>query len=525
MGYVQRGAAAVLINARKDKRGWYTALLLLGAFGIVVFQFWNSLWASSIDLALHYALAARITEYGHAPTTVDDTLGIMNGYPTLSHSVAAALGMVPGSVLAGLQLTVLISLTAVWSGIALMLMSVPERRQLVALVCALAVFGLNRWRLHLELFGNEVLWNFFFAQLTAQAAAILALAGALLMERRQIGRALRYVTLAASIPVIAQIHPVPALEVLGVLCLMLALDLRASATEGRRPRLLFGLCVIAVTLAGIVLNPTFITFTRISQNNGVLNLIYTSTPASLALESGLVIAVSAAILIRWLRLEGGGQRGFLILKYSGLLGVTIAGLCLIQVVTLAFGLGSLYAVKKYAYGMNTLLLIDIPLLVASHRYHAADPESPRGGWAAALIQPGLTAVLVVAAIFAVMPQASTRMGSVQDILSLERFAGTYRQANPGSSSGRYDYAAGLFRPDPAVDYMVTIGILKTPQDRNVDDIFGGRLPSRPRSVGRIFTSIGSPRWDIPACRMLVKPEGYAILDGPCVMATLGARSP
>jgi hypothetical protein len=306
---------------------------------------------------------------------------------------------------------------------------------------------------------------------------------------------------------------------------MLALDLRRPATEGRRPQLVFGLSVIAVSLAGTVLNPTFITFTRISQNNGVLDLLYTRTPASLALESVLVIAVSAAILVRWLRLAGGDQRGFLILKYASFLGVTIAGLCLIQVVTLALGLGSFYAVKKYAYGMNTLLLIDIPLLAASHRYRAADPESPRGGRAAAFIQPCVTAAMVVAAIFTLMPAASTRMGSMQDILSLEGFAGTYRQTNPGSSSGKYDYAAGLFRPDPAVDYMITIGILKTPQDRNVDDIFGGRLPSRPRSVGRIFTSFGSPRWDIPACRVSATPEGYAILDGPCAMGALGARSP
>lgn len=508
-------------RASSVRRG-LAVLALLAACTLVVLYYWNSLWAASIDLGLHYAVTARIMEYGHAPTTVDPSLGIMNGYPSLAHTVAAILGEVLGSALAGLQLTSLISVVVLWSSLAVMLLALPWRRGWIAFIAVICLFLLNGSAVHLELFGNELLWNFFFPQLVGQAAAFLVIAAVLIMERIQVAPTIRCLTLGAAVPVLAQLHPLPALEVWGVLALQVAADFAVSKSGNRRAALVIGLGAAALSLAVTVLNPTFITVSRISQNNGVLNLRYTPTPADLGIECAVVIACSTALFVRWARLGAGdGQRSNLALKYFGLLGLTISGLCLLQVVMLAFGVGSLYAVKKYAYGLNTLLVLELPLLLASWPgILPAAFEAKPANWVTSSLSQAIPAVLVLASVFSIMPPTSTRIAALAEVLPIERFAMMYRNVTPGSDSGKFDYAAGLGTGDGAVEFMITIGVLKTPQGRNVDGILWGGLPPRPRLVGRVFTRVGSERWDIPACRQLVTPDGFAILDGTCVMQHL-----
>ncbi len=513
---------AVSNSEKVGGRGWLTALVLIAACVLVILYYWNSLWAASVDLGLHYAVTARIMEYGHVPTIADPSLGSMNGYPSLSHTLAALSGQMLGSTIAGLQLTALIALAALWASIALMLLSLPGQQLRIAFGAEIAILLLNKFLIHLELFGNELLWNFFFPQLVSQAAGLLVITLVLYMERRQVAPEVRYAVLGASVPILAQLHPLPALEVWGLLVLQLALDFLRSRDGDRRASLIVGLGAVAASLLLTVLNPSFITVARVSENNGALNLRYTPNPISLVIESGIVIAGSAMLLLWWMKLgTSEGQRSSLMLKYSGLLGLTIAGLCLLQVILLTFGVGSVYAVKKYAYGLNTLLVIDLPLLLVMLRIRpSAQPENaPEGGLASGFRYafPGL---FVLASLFTIMPPTSTRVATIDGVIPVERFATKYRAANPGSQAGQYDYAAGLPGGNGAVDFMITIGVLKTPQGRNVDDFLQGRLPSRPRQVGRVFTSVGAARWDIPACRELVTPDGFAILDGACVMQHL-----
>ena len=300
------------------------------------------------------------------------------------------------------------------------------------------------------------------------------------------------------------------------------MDFLRSSGTGRRRLPIVGLFAFVASLMLTVLSPTFIDVTRVSQNNGALNLLYTPDPPSLGIECGIVIACSAALLLRWTRMEPNeGRPASLILEYCALLGLAIAGLCLAQMLALQFGAGSPYAVKKYAYGLNTMLVLDLPLLLVSWPGLFSRPSA---AWTEGRLASGFRsmfpALFVLGAVFSVMPAISTRIATIDAVIPIERFATKYRAANPGSESGQYDFAVGLPSGGGAVDFMITIGVLKTPQGRDVDDFIQGRLPSKPRQVGRLFTSVGAARWDIPACRQLVTPEGFAILDGPCVMQHL-----
>ncbi|MFH1185377.1 MAG: hypothetical protein V1755_10120 [Chloroflexota bacterium] len=499
-------------------------VLLAGACTLVVILIRDSLWATSVDLGLHYALVVRIMDIGHAPTTVDASLGLMNGYPSLGHTLAAVLAKSLGSALAGMQLTAVVSLTFLWAGLGLMLGSLPRRQLLVLFVAVPSVLLLNRLLVHLELFGTELLGNFFFAQLVAQAAAIGSLALALYLERAQFASGIRYALLGASVPVIAQIHPLPALEILVVLIFQLALDSLSPRTGDRRRALALGLFIVCASVVMTVLSPGFTVIRRNSENDGLLELIHTPEPMGLAVESAIVIVISAILLAQWARLgREDAQRGSLIHKYWAFLGAAIAVLCLLQFIMLVLGFGSPYAVKKYAFGLNSVLLLDVPLLMAAFiRTPLADPRAARSTTLAALGGHAFPALFVLISVFAWVPATSTRMASVQEILPLERFAMKYRESDPGSISGKYDYAAGLFQGNRVVDFMISLGVLQAPQTRNVDDFLWGRPPTNPRRVGRLFTRLGFTPWDVSACRQLVTPDGFAILDASCVLRVVSA---
>jgi len=498
-----------------------TALLLATAFAVTIPHVADNLWTRSVDFGGHYALVARIMEFGHAPATDDPSLGLWNGYPNLGHSVAAAIGKIVGSGLLGMQLTASIALTILWASIGLMFFSLTGRRLWIGCISAICILILNRLVVHLELYGNELLGNYFFAQLVAQAAALGTLALVLYMERANADPRLRYAVCGVAVPIIAQIHPLPAFEVLLILTLDILVSVAWPRTIPRRALLAVGLGVAAAALLLTVSSPAFAVIRKNSENNGVLDLRYTPAPEFLAIEATMILFVSVFLCREWVRAPTEqDRRELLTLRYWALLGASTAALCLLQYLTLRLGLGSDYAVKKYAFGLNTVLLLAFPLLAGQLGLVGRKPGEETLDRLTACSRYAIPALFVIVGLYAVLPAASSRLTTIQELLPIERFAMRYRQAEPGSISGKYDYAVGLFDAHPLVDFVISIGVLKAPQTRNVDDFYGGRLPSNSRRVGRIFTRQGSVPWDVPDCRQLATPDGFAILDGSCVLRSL-----
>ncbi len=509
---------------------WLSGLFLIGICSFVVFHFLNSLWTTSIDVALHYALVARISEHWHLPTGQDPSLEEMNVYPRYSHRLAAVIGNLVASPMAGMQFVAMLSLAVLWSGFGFIFWSLPRRLLWFACGSLIGLLLANRLIIHLELFGNELLGNYFFPQLAAQAMAIALLAIALWMERAGVSPVLSYLALLCWVPIIPQFHLVPAVEVLGIAILLVAVNVLDARNPSRWKVFFFGLFAILASLLISVRSPAFQTMLTLSANNGTLELKYTPNLADLAIESGIVIAFSALLVWQWMRLESAEARmNGLAIKYMGIFGLAVGGLCLAGILMQKLGYGSEYGCKKYAFALNTLLVLDIPLLliilVAPLKRFLSGLRGGSISLPAILFQRSFVGIFVLAAFLTIFPPTSARAIAVDDIVRAEHFAMQYRERYPGSNSGKYDYAVALLGKNTVFDYLISIGALRAPRANNADDFLNGRPPTKPDKVGRIFTRAGSMPWDVHACRELVTQDGFAILDASCVFAKLNGPHP
>lgn len=509
---------------------WLAGLFLICVSGFVVFHFVNSIWTTSIDVALHYALVARISEYWHLPTSQDPSLEEMNVYPRYSHRLAAIVGNLVGSPMAGMQFVAMLSLAALWSAFGFVFVSLPRKLLLFAASALMALLLANQFVIHLELFGNELLGNYFFPQLVAQAIAVLLLALVLWMERTGVSPALGYLLLACAAPIVPQFHLVPASEVFAAATLLIAVNALDGKNPRRRSIFLFGLGVILASLFVTLRSPAFQTMLTLSANNGLLELKYTPNLADLAIESGIVLALSAFLVWQWMRLESAeAQTHGLAFKYMGIFGTGVAGVCLAAILMLKLGYGSEYGCRKFAFALNTLLLLDIPLLLtilaAPLRNLLSGFHGESIGLPAIVFQRSFVGLFILAVFFTILPPPAARVIAVADIVRAESFAMHDRERVPGSNSGKYDYAIELVGKNTIFDYLISIGALRAPRAYNADDLLNGRPLSKPDKVGRIFTRTGSVPWDVPECRQLVTQDGFTILDAACVFARLNSTRP
>ncbi len=522
------GSSKAMFSSTKVR--WCSGLFLIGVCGFLVIYFLNSLWTTSLDVALHYAVVARISEHWNLPANDELSLEEMNVYPRYSHRLAAIFSNLIGSPLAGMQFLALLSLAALWSGLALIFLSLPRRMLWMTFGALAALLLANRFLVHLELFGNELVGNYFYPQLVAQAPAIMLIASVLWIERAGIPPVVSYLILGCSVPIIQHFHLLPALEILATLTLLVALNLFDARNKGRWAVFALGLFAILASLSLTVLSPAFATVRRISENNGVLQLRYTPNLLTLAIECLIVIALSAFLIRQWMRLDPAEARNNgLALKYLGLFGLAVAGLCLLQILVLKLGSGSEYACKKYAFGLNTLLALDLLLLsmvlIVPLRARLLTSQDDSLGLPAMLFQRTFLGLFVFVAVFTILPSPSAKVIALSDIVSVERFIKEHGHST--GLSAKYDYGIGLFPDRRNFDYLITIGALKAPRLDNADDLLSGYPPSKPRKIGRIFTRVGSKPWDVPDCRQYVSQDGLAILDGQCVLnrlITTGAKT-
>lgn len=506
---------------------WLSGLFLVATCAFLLSHFWDSLWTTSIDLAHHYALVARLSEHWNLPTSDDPSLEEMNVYPRYAHRLAAIVGTLVGSPLLGMQFVALASLAAVWSGLGFVLLSLPRRARWLLLGILSVVLLLNRLFVHLELFGNEIVANYFFPQLVSQGIATLLIALVLWLERARTASLMRYLILGCSVPLLQQFHLLPALELLAMLALLLALDVSDRRTEGRWRTFALGLLTILGSFLLTVLSSTFATMLHISENNGVLILNYTPNLMSLAIECVLASALSGLLIWQWMHWRAGEpRRDALALKYLGLLGFAVAGPCLLQIALFMLGYGSEYACKKYAFGLNTVLVLDLALLftlpISRLRGFFTSAEETSLGRAATVLQSLFPSLLVLLAFLTIFPSPSDKAISLTEVVAAERSVRAYDQANPPSSAAKYDYAIGLFPDLRILDYLISIGVLKAPRVDNADDMLNGYPPSKPRKISRIYTREGITAWDVPECRQAVLQGGIVVLDGACVLEKMNA---
>lgn len=494
-------------------------LVIAVAVGLLYLTF-NNIWSQSADLANHYALVSRLMDDHGRLISPDPSLGEMLVYPRASHLLAAGIGHFLNSAIAGLQIAATASLLLVWIAIAYILAAFPWRARLVSLTTLGIVLLINRLFFKLQVFGQEIVSDFFFAQLAGQAALLCVLAIALRFERRSISRWVQYGFLITSILAIEWIHLLPALEGLGVLALFLLSDtlddLRSISSLQARVKSLFISCILFVACSLAVLtHPTFKVMRTISENNGILRLTRFDSIGSI-LSLALVVAIlSALLLISWQRSSSDTRRDRLPVKYLAAFGLTVSGLSVAQWAALHFGLGSEYACKKYIYALATLLLIEAVLLIVERSLFARGQQREPVEGLTKVLDVVLVSVFVLVAFFSITPRhGALSLKAIRDVETSVRIVAA---SSPQSSGDKPLVAIHLPMENPLLDYMFSTAVLRTPRDAMVMAILLNKRPASFESVSKIVTARNDPTYDVPKCRMPGSTETISVIETRCYL--------
>ncbi|WP_028202151.1 hypothetical protein [Paraburkholderia nodosa] len=497
-------------------------ILIALVFGVLLYlHFWDSIFSQNADLAHHYALVARLAEFGDLPRVVDPSLGEMQIYPRLSHRFAAVLGGFWGSPLAGMQIVLLLSMSALWAAIGWMLWSQPSRQARRSTQVALLALVIGGFFLDVDLWGHEVVGSYFYAQFVAQAAVLVILAISLSLSQAGWSRFAIYGLLIVGIFVVELMHLLPALELLGFLGLLVAFD---QLWQARRwdARTLFARAAFAVAaLLVVVLNPVFRTMATISENNGSLPLTF--IPNHFALQALVLITIASSVvgMRYWIRLKDPErQREQLVIKYFAILGLSISTLCFLQMVVLEIGSGSEYACRKYAFGLWTVLIVNVSLLMGCHSGSNGESSSTVRS-IRTIFDYGAVGLLMVVAALAIFPRHKSV--SLAHLMSLERQMEAVKVREPAIPVGTSTYVLQLPGESPVIDYMFSVGVFKSERSDNTLDILYGRDLSQLNKIGMVITVKDKSRYDMPACRLPSADPVYAFIDGMCYAKTIATR--
>lgn len=503
-----------------------TTLLVLTVLALLMLGI-DSLWATSSDTAHHYALVARIAQQWGMPAATDPSLGEMNIYPHNSHMMAATLGVLLQSPMLGMQLVTLLSMIGAWAGMAALLLSLPRRAALTGAAVLGLLLLLNGH--HLDIFGKEDIGNFFYAQLVAQTLMVGALVLALQLERRTVAAPLRHWLLIGAIHLLAGTHLLPAAQLVCVVLALVVLDFpwrRATSVAGRARDVGWALLTMAAAVLAMLRHPAYAAMKQISQNDGALSLALWKNLPSIAVFCVVIALLSATLTLAWLRLER-GQAGagapFVAFKYVGLFGLAASGLCLLQIVLLHWGQGSFYAVKKHAFALNSIFLLELAMLPALRAARRGLPATaPSQGWHivhTCLALPLLTALAFCAQTTGV-PHADTAA-----IVALEHRLELRRDLTLRTEPGKYVYVIDVPGMPTMVSYLMTIGVFGTPRTENSLSVLAGQPLAEPNLVGTIYTGAGSNLAQLHGCTRPATNSGLAEVDGQCAMRELGKGRP
>jgi hypothetical protein len=478
----------------------------------------NSIWSQSVDIAHHYALITRLFDVGHI-IKPDLSLGEMTIYPRLSHRVAAWVAMPFDSPVVGMQITALASMIGVWVGIVAMIASFGPRVRIRALVAFAVLLIANKLIFKLDIFGNELVGNYFFSQLFAQAGMLCALAIALLLERARVPGWVRYAFLIVAILVIESAHLLPALEALICLGILVLSDLVArwkQTPSTNRTSFVVYLIVSGIVLLGtaaaVIVHPTFSAMRMISENNGGLTVNRFGSLTSLVVLALVVLTSSALLLIRWQTSFAAIKRDTLPFKYFGAFGVAVSVLFFLQCLALHFGQGSEYACKKYGVALVSILLIQVALHFVARR--ASSDKNEDGTWPShGLGDVVLPGIVIGLACFTVMPKnAELRVGQLRALeVETRQLAPLLAERNPTLPT----IAVHLPTMNVMLDYMYTIAVFKAARNYTVMHLLANQGPKDFSELGAVVTARNDATYDDKACRLPFATANLVAIDTAC----------
>lgn len=504
------------IPRRSPVPGFVRAALLILAVIALTISFTSVMWTDSVDLAHHYALVVRLMEHGNGPFPFDLSLGEMNVYPRLAHQMAVGVGRLCSSPLMGMQTLAVLSMVLAWAGLAWLISSLPQRMAAVTALALAALFAANHYTLRMPLQGDELFGNFFFPQLLGQTLFIAILPLNLFLEKKAVAAWVRYGLLVPAVYLLTGIHLLPALTLLAMMGLMICTELLVMWRR-RQPGLAatgaIGAGLLLSALGALASHPGFAVMREISKQNGYIALRYLDSTVALMSYSGAVALASAALVLYWARRQGGAP--LLALKYIGLYGLAVSGLCLAQGLAWPFGFGSEYAMRKYVFSLDTVALIELavlPALLLSRKVEAAGTR-----WYAVLQYCLLPAALTALACLTITSRPVIR--PTQQLIALESGVKTLRERIGRPQAGKYDYVIGVNNSSAVIDYMMSISQLRLArlENPNAASLLFQRDIDNWAEVDRIVTAENGGYDHYPACRVGAPLGGLVALKAECLL--------
>jgi len=486
---------------------WLGLLVWLAVAVAILSHFHGRLYSTSIDVGLHGTLVARLMESSNLPT-VDENLSEMATYPRIAHNIAAAVGVEVDSALEGMQYIAYLSVILLWSAIGFSFLRLPPRRRLIAFSALAIALLANRQWFGLEIFGSELVATYFFAHFVAQALSLCLLVIAVQLEWRRPDSFNHLLLVGLGGALLTSIHLLPAVELIGTLGVLVLLGAFTDSREKRMWRFIAGSGIALFSLGLIVVNPDFLAMYRLSSNNGLMALKYIDSVRGMAVLSIAVALLSFGLIALWWRKQRTvpSYERFL-LKYFGAFGLTIAGLCVLQIL-LYIGLskGSEYAYFKYANALQSMLVLDVVLLIAQlGKDHATG--SNRGP---SVFAPSALALLACACVF-----SKANFVFTEKIVAAEREARAFAKSAGQPAPGTHDFAIGIAEIGGFGNYLVSRFALGAPSLGDAFEILLGKFPKDATRISRILASSGSDPWDVATCRQGTTGS-LTVLDGACV---------
>lgn len=381
----------------------------------------------------------------------------MSVYPYWSHILAAILGYVLNSYFLGMHIVALLFISITWLSIFLILNTLSAPIKIISYIVLSMLVVFNYFVLRVDIHGYEIVNNYFYAQLVGQGALFLLMLVSIFIERRY-GQMPAVLLCVASALVITSIHLLPAIEMLGLGAGLLACYVlfNYNKNHGFFKRLVFSASVLVIGVLSFVDRPSFSAMRHISENNGGLTLNHFGYPGGVLLLCLLVAFLSAAVFLVWWR--SANRVGAVALKYIATYGMAVVALCMLQLVLTHYGQGSEYAVKKYGFGLSTVLFIDVAILSA-YVIRALLPGFPAGS---ALWDIGTLILCFSLALFWLLPEKKTQ--DVASIVAAERqIIALNETVIPRSSGNDMNIIKGILGVPPVFEYMLSNSILRTPR--------------------------------------------------------------
>lgn len=463
-----------MINS--DNNGYLIKFAVIGMIFLVtiilVWNFSNNGMSLSVDLAHHYTLVEKIARDGGICSGYAANLGEMSMYSPGAHYMSAFFQAFTGSGILSMNIISLLSIVLTYFVIGYFLIEFNIIAFILGCVCCF-VFSIMG---DFPIIGREVVGHYFFAQIVAQAFLIVFLVP---ISRIELSDVCRVVIFSVALIIGYYIHPTFTVIFWGATLLMLLLGNNASRSP-KSHYLYWGLYL----LAGLVIfwyHPYGRSMAKIAENNGWLFFsILTKSNTEVGWHGymfmGLCILFSLAIIIAIFLDRFKCKSDNALLTVNSIL-FSASAMAILQRIVLEFGMGSLYAVKKYFFVMFTFFIITLTMVVSA----LIERNLPvKLTWFDDKLKKWKYALIVILPILIVPPLFSHPVFKVNEVVKIQKQARYFHEFVANSSE--FHNVLAQFAIPSTLNYLISIGDMEFPRGKVALAVLRGKSDEIPDNI-------------------------------------------